>query len=120
MSREGERYVEILEDEVPTHLRKLIPTARFWGFWNPHVCDDVIESTSTEELRIFVREIDADRKAINDWLDPLPKDMKNWPKAAVAFLCMIRNWNEAACEVYARETYGTAEPNATPNSGRIT
>lgn len=120
MTRKGEWYVEILEDEVPTHLRKLIPTARNWGFWNPHVCDDVIESTSIEDLRNFVREIEVDRKAIDDWLDLLPKDMNKWPKSAVVFLYLVRNWNEAACEVYARENYGTAEPNAAPDGGRNT
>jgi hypothetical protein len=117
--KKNERFVEVVEDEVPTHLRKLISTARNWGFWNPHVCDDVIESTSTEELRIFVREIEADRKAIDDWLDTLPKEMKKWPTAAETFLCLIRNWREAACELNARDNHSNAEPKVAPDCGGI-
>lgn len=99
------RHVAVVETEVPLELRDLIPVAEIWGFWNPHVCDEVIESTSTQDLRAFVRAVEAKRHAIDGWLNSLPKDMKKWPKAAETFLCMIRNWNEAACELYARDNY---------------
>jgi hypothetical protein len=54
--------------------------------------------------------VERHRDAIDAWLNTMPTDIKQWPQAAVIFLSLIRNWNEAACELYGREKYGNAEP----------
>jgi hypothetical protein len=107
MAREPrQREATIVVDEVPHNLRELIPMAEEWGTWSPHRCDEIIEQKSIEELRPFVHAVEGQRKAIDVWLDGMPKDMKQWPEAAVIFLYLVRNWNEAACELHAREKYG--------------
>jgi hypothetical protein len=121
MEQEGRpREAIITADEVPFHLRELIPSAEEWGTWNPHRCDEIIEQKPNAELRPFVQLVERHRGAIDAWLDTMPKDMKQWPNAAVIFLYLIRNWNEAACELYGRETYGNAEPGVPPDCGGIT
>src|SRR5262245_27058295 len=104
MAKKVERKIDVIvAEEVPPHLRDLIATAETWGIGNPHWCDGVLEETSTEELRVFVRAIEARRHAIDEWLRELPKDLDKWPTAAKTYLRMVRTWNEAACELYARE-----------------
>jgi hypothetical protein len=98
-----QRVVTINPDEVPPHLHALIPLAEEWGTWNPHRCDEIIEQKNNEELRSFVSVIESHRSAIDAWLDAVRKDGAQKPKAAEAFLWLIRNWNEAACELYGRE-----------------
>jgi hypothetical protein len=112
-----QREVTIVADEVPPHLRELIQLVEEWGTWNPQRCAEIIDGKSTEELRPFVQAVERHRKAIHAWLATMPKDTKQWPQAAEAFLFLVRNWNEAACELYARETYGGAEPDVAADSG---
>jgi len=109
--------VTIVADEVPHQLRELIPLAEEWGSWNPQRCDEIIEGKSTEELRPFVQAVERHRKAIDAWLATMPKDTKQWPKAAEAFSFLVRNWHEAACELYARETHGGAERDVAADRG---
>ena len=111
-----QREAIVVTDEVPGHLRDLIPLAEAWAMRDPHRCDEVIEQSSTEDLRPFVQTIEQHVTAINAWLDTMPKDMAQWPKAAEVFLYLIRNWHEAACELYARDTYGGAAPDAVPDA----
>lgn len=112
-----QREVTIESDEVPPQLRELIPLAEEWGTWNPQRCEEIIDGKSTEELRPFVQAVECHRKAIDAWLATMPKDTKQWPKAAEAFLFLVRNWNEAACELHARETYGGVEPDVEADRG---
>lgn len=98
--------IKVIVDDVPVHLREIIPFAEEWGTWNPQQCDDIIDSKSTEELRPFVRAIEQHRDAIDAWLDTMPKDSAQGPEAANIFVMMLRNWHEAACELDAREMHG--------------
>lgn len=96
----------IVAAEVPSHLRDLISLAHRWATPNPHQCDELIEQASTEDLRPFVQTVEQRREAIDAWLDSLPKQVEQWPRAAVSFLYLVRNWNEAACELDVRERHG--------------
>jgi hypothetical protein len=110
------REATIVVDEVPHQLRELIPLAEEWGTWNPQRCDEIIEGKSIAELRPFVQAVEQHRQAIDTWLDSMPKDMEKWPEAAEVFLFLVRNWHEADCDLYARETYNSAEGNPAPDA----
>lgn len=114
-NEQPKREATILVDEVPTHLRELIPAAEEWGTWNPQRCDEILERKSSEELRPFVQLVEQHRDAIDTWLNSMPNDTKNWPAAALIFLALIRNWHEAACELSGRDNYDNAEPAAVPD-----
>jgi len=100
------RATVITADEVPPGFQDLIAIAERWGIRSNVERDEVLESATIEELREFVLTLESRCPEIDRWLAAMPKDVGQWPRAAVAFLWLRRTWHEAACELYGREKYG--------------
>src|SRR5437867_4129006 len=105
MSEGAQRRVAVIAtEEVPPRLRDLIPVAERWGIKSDPQRDGVLESAPTDELRDFVQGLEPRCQEIDAWLEALPGEVRQWPRAAVTFLWLRKTWHEAACELYARET----------------
>jgi hypothetical protein len=100
------RAAVITADEVPSGLQDLITIAERWGIRNNAERDELLESSTTEQLREFVRTLEPRCPEIDRWLHALPKDVGQWPRAAVTFLWLRRTWHEVACELCGRKKYG--------------
>ncbi|SRR5260370_1176511 len=99
-----ERKVAVIAPaEVPAGLQDLIATAERWGMRSNPQRDELLESATTDELRTFVGALEPRCPEIDAWLDSMPQDSGQWPKAAVAFLWLRKTWHDAACELSARE-----------------
>jgi hypothetical protein len=77
--------------------------AQRWGIKSNPQRDGVLESAATEVLRDFVHAVEPRCPAIDAWLDTLPGDVREWPRAAITFLWLRKTWHEAACELDTRE-----------------
>jgi hypothetical protein len=72
-----ERATTIDPNEVPDGLHVLIPLAEKWAIRNPILRDDAIEEAPREEVISFIQAVKDHRAIIDDWLNNLPKDIKD-------------------------------------------
>ncbi len=109
---ENRPTIVVNPEEVPPHMRDLIPYVERWGISCDITRRDYFEKTPEEDIRAFARAVAPRRNEINGWLDTLPKDARRWPKAAIEFLGLLTAISDALCwfggddEEMNRLTYG--------------
>jgi hypothetical protein len=112
---ENRPVIVVNSDEVPPHLRDLIPYVERWAISCDITRRDFFEKTPETDIRAFAREVAPRSDEINDWLNTFPSDAKQWPKAAIDFLSLQTAICDALCwfgpddEEMKRLTYGDAE-----------
>jgi hypothetical protein len=86
---ENRPIIVVNPEEVPPHLRDLIPYVERWAISCDVTRGDYFEKTPAEDIRAFARAVAPRSDAINDWLATFPtSDAGRWPKAAIEFLSL--------------------------------
>jgi hypothetical protein len=92
---ESRPVIHIEPQEVPATLRHLVPLAERWAI----ACDvrrgDYFEKQPEKDIRDFWVAVEPHRGEINHWLDTMPASTKEWPKAAIHFMYMLKAHLEA-------------------------
>ncbi len=94
---ENRPRIVVNPEEVPPHLRDLIPNVERWAISCDITRRDYFEKTPEEDIRAFARAVAPRSGEINEWLDTFPKDARRWPKAAIEFLSLLTAISEALC-----------------------
>ena len=80
-------------NEVPLHLRDLIPYAERWAIPCDITRRDYFDKQPDDDIREFARTVGARQHEINLWLDSIRGD---WPKAGQQFMYLLKAWCDAA------------------------
>lgn len=95
---ENRRAIVVNPDEVPPHLRDLIPYVERWAISCDITRHDYFEKSSEEDIRALARATAPRSDEINKWLDTFPtNDVKKWPAAALEFLSLLTAICDALC-----------------------
>jgi hypothetical protein len=94
---ENRPTIVVNPEEVPPHLRDLIPYVERWAISCDVTRCDYFEKQSEEDIRAFARAVAPRDAEINAWLDTFPKDARQWPKAAIHFLSLLTAICDALC-----------------------
>jgi len=81
---------EIDVNEVPEHLRDLIPLAFKWGIGDDVVRSELEESSSEEEKEEFRRALTGRTATVTAWLDSFPANSVH-PGAFSNFIYMLES-----------------------------
>jgi hypothetical protein len=95
MNAENRPYFTVNADEVPTPLRELIPLVERWAIPCDVTRHDYFDSQPEEDVADFHRTVLPFTDQINDWLDEQPKNVADWPEAAVHFMYFLKAHGEA-------------------------
>jgi hypothetical protein len=75
-------------NEVPEHLRDLVPLAYKWGIGDDVVRSELEESSSDQEKQVFRQALTGRTKAVTEWLDSFPRGSVH-PGAFSNFMYML-------------------------------
>jgi hypothetical protein len=84
-------------EEVPPHLRDLIPYVERWAIRCDITRQDFFAKSPDEDIRKFADAVAPRRADISAWLNTLPAGVENWPETAVHYLFLLKAWCDAAC-----------------------
>jgi hypothetical protein len=94
---ENRPIIVVNPEEVPPHLRDLIPYVERWAISCDVTRRDYFEKTPEADIRAFARAAAPRSDEINDWLATFPNDAERWPKAAIEFLSLQTAVCDALC-----------------------
>ena len=99
----SENYVRPTLDPaaVPEAVRPLVPLAEIFGIRDDVTRGDFISKQSDDALRAFCGMMERYKAAYDEFMDSLPKDVKQWSKTAKHFLYLSPAYAEADGELYA-------------------
>jgi len=80
-------------EQVPEHLRDLIPLAEKWGIGDDIIRDDFESKAGESEKDEFRAKLRGRTKQVNDWLDSFEAG-KPMPEAAAHFMYMLEALDE--------------------------
>jgi len=80
--------VAIAQEDVPDHLRDLIPLAEYWGIGDDSIRHDLLSTAAPEEIKALRTKLAGRTESINSWLDSLDSS-KPMSDGAAAFMFMI-------------------------------
>jgi hypothetical protein len=86
--------VSISQEDVPDHLRDLIPLAEYWGIGDDPIRHDLLSTASPQEISALRTKLAGRTDAINGWLDSLDSS-KPMSDGAAAFMFMILAMEES-------------------------
>jgi hypothetical protein len=86
-------------DEVPAHLRDLIPYVERWAISCDITRHDYFQKVPQQDIRDFALAVAPRSDDINAWLDTMSKTTKiaDWPQAAIHFLSLQTALCDALC-----------------------
>src|SRR5215469_1090407 len=85
---------------VPEAVRPLVPLAEIFGIRDDVTRGDFISKQSDDALRAFCNMMERYKTAYDEFMDSLPKDVKQWSKTAKHFLYLSPAAAEADGELY--------------------
>jgi hypothetical protein len=95
---ENRPRIVVNPDEVPQHLRDLIPYAERWAISCDITRHDYFHKVPKEDIWQFAVEVCSRSDEINAWLNSLPPmSVQPWPEAALHFLCLQTALFDAIC-----------------------
>ena len=86
--------VAIAQEDVPNHLRDLVPLAEYWGIGDDSIRHDLLSTAAPEEIRALRTKLAGRTESINSWLDSLDSS-KPMSDGAAAFMFMILAMEES-------------------------
>jgi len=69
LTTENQEEINIVSENVPKHLRDLIPMAEKWGIGDDIIRDDFETKTSIDEKQEFKKMLTGRTQQVTDWLD---------------------------------------------------
>jgi len=95
---ENRPLIVINPEEVPLHLRDLIPYAERWAISCDITRRDYFEKAHEDDIREFARTVGRRSNEIEAWLKSLPPmKEKKWSEAALHFLTLQTAVCDAIC-----------------------
>ncbi len=91
---ENSEQIEIDPEQVPEHLRDLIPMAKKWGIGDDIIRDDFEEKATEAEKKEFQDILRGRTAEVTAWLD-IFKHPKPMPEEAVPFMYMLQALEES-------------------------
>ena len=95
MNAENRPSVHLVATEVPEDLRDLIPIVERWAISCDVTRGDYFARQSDSDIAKFYESVLPMVDRINSWLDGMPKDVVEWPDAAVHFMDMLKSHSDA-------------------------
>jgi hypothetical protein len=95
MNAENRPYFKVVVDEVPEPLRGLIPYVERWAIPCDVTRGDYFDKQPEGDVAEFYHTVLPFVGQINAWLDQQPKDVADWPEAAVHYLYFLKAHGEA-------------------------
>lgn len=87
--------VAIAQEDVPEHLRDLIPIAEYWGIGDDSIRHDLLSTTTPEQINALRTELAGRTGQINSWLDSFDGS-KPMSDGAAAFMFMLLALDESS------------------------
>ncbi|MFO0810685.1 MAG: hypothetical protein U0746_18815 [Gemmataceae bacterium] len=92
---ENRPVIRVESQDVPEHLRELIPYVERWAIPCDITRHDYFAKQSDDDVRDLARTVGKRQAEINAWLNSFGV---NRPEAAYQFMWLLAAWCEAACE----------------------
>ncbi|MBD5779472.1 hypothetical protein IEN85_08195 [Pelagicoccus sp. NFK12] len=92
---ENRPVIVVTKEEVPTHLQHLIPQVEKWAIPCDVTRGDYFEKEGESSVASFYYDVEPYTGEVDDWLDSQPKDVGDWPEAAVHFMYFMKAHGEA-------------------------
>jgi len=93
LTTENQEEINIVSENVPKHLRDLIPMAEKWGIGDDIIRDDFETKTSIDEKQEFKKMLTGRTQQVTDWLDSF-KDGLDMTVEAGHFMYMLEALDE--------------------------
>src|SRR5262245_15247709 len=85
---ENRPAIVVNPEEVPAHLRDLIPQVERWAISCDITRHDYFQKVPPQDIRDFALAVAPRSDEINAWLQTMPKKIGDWPQAAIHFLSL--------------------------------
>lgn len=92
---ENRPIIHVEADQVPIHLRDVIPYVERWAIPCDVTRGDYYDQQPKDDIRDFVRVVGRRDREINAWLDTFSDQ---WPAAGYQFMYLLKALGEAACD----------------------
>lgn len=93
---ENRPIIHVIESEVPSSLRNLIPYVERWAIPCDVTRGDYFDKQKEGDIAEFYYSVLPYVDKVNEWLDSLDDNVLKWPDAGVHFMYMLK----AHCEAY--------------------
>jgi hypothetical protein len=95
MNAENRPFFKVAEEEVPEGLRELIPQVERWAIPCDVTRHDYFYSQPEQDISDFYHAVLPYVDLIHAWLHAQPKNVADWPRAAVHYMYFLKAHSEA-------------------------
>ena len=95
MNAENRPYFKVAVDDVPKHLRELIPFVERWAIPCDVTRSDYFDKQPEEDVADFYHTVLPFTDQIHAWIDEQSDDVSEWSDAAVHYMYLLKAHSEA-------------------------